>query len=106
MDFGSQNQSRAMSRNAQKSISDKNLSANPSYKSFEMMRPSSNNTSQANLSVPAQGSRPIDGLLQLASYSKLCDELKEENNGLKQQITQQSVNLTNALNEQRDEFVT
>ena len=54
---------------------------------------------------PSQPIRAVDGLIQLASYQQISDDLKAENEQLRQKVEDGVVNLSNALNEQQEAFM-
>ena len=62
------------------------------------------NRSAQNLQKSNSQSRQIDGLIQISQLQKACEDLKTENEILSAKLEQSGMNMTQALNEQREAF--
>ena len=62
------------------------------------------NRSAQNLQKSNSQSRQIDGLIQISHLQKACEDLKTENEILSAKLEQSGMNMTQALNEQREAF--
>jgi len=62
------------------------------------------NRSRQTIAKNNSSTRQIDGLLQISSLQKACEDLKIENDLLKAKTEQHSKNLESALKEQKEAF--